>query len=225
MSVRVPPKLERTAVRFDALSLRERGMVGAALLALLIAAWQMLLMDPLDRRSERLQSELQGLRAQITAQDEQGQVLARRYSADPDAESRDRLLRLQTRSAALDSELEQRMSGLIAPSQMAEVLEQVLTRQTELELLSIRSLPPEPLLGTPERPTAGERSAGALYRHGVVLDFRGTYPGMVEYLRALAALPWAFYWDGVRLDVDAYPQARVEIRVYTLGLREGWIGV
>lgn len=224
MSRRLPKRLERLALRFDALTLRERGMVGAALLAVVIGAWQMLLMDPLDRESERLKSELRGLRAQITAQDEQGQALARRYSADPDAEARERLARTQGRSAALDAELEQRMSGLIAPAQMARVLEQVLTRQTGLELRSVRSLPPEPLLGGGPGPGGGEGSAG-IFRHGVVLEFHGSYPETVEYLRALSTLPWAFHWDGVTFEVESYPRARVQIRVHTLGLREGWIGV
>lgn len=203
------------ATRFDALSLRERVLVGAALLALSIAAWQLLLMDRLELRGEQLQGELRGLRAQIAAQDEQAQALLRRQSADPDAENHIRLSRLKAQHAALDVELRERIGGLIEPGHIPRVLEQLLTRNQRLELVRIETLPPEPLVA------GGE----GVYRHRVVLEFRGAYLQALDYLRALGALPWALHWESVSLEIEEHPRALVRIHVYTLGLREGWIGV
>ena len=38
-------------------------------------------------------------------------------------------------------------------------------------------------------------------------------------------LPWRFFWDHVEYRVEQYPQGRLKLTVFTLGLREGWVGV
>ena len=64
-----------------------------------------------------------------------------------------------------------------------------------------------------------------MYRHGLQLELEGSYLATLAYLKALQALPWEFYWDEVRLQVDKYPTAKITIVVHTLSLTEGWIGV
>lgn len=205
--------------RFDALTLRERALVALAVLAVMLFAWHSFAFAPLDRRSERLRDALDTAHAQVTALDGEAEKLVQGRQADPDAPQRARLAGLQGQLADVDTALRERMRGLIDPVQMAAALEQVLTRKTDLRLVRVQSRPPEPLLA------GGKGEEPGAWRHTVVLEFRGSYLDTVAYLRALQELPWDFYWDGVSLQVDHYPEATVTITVHTLSLQKGWIGV
>lgn len=223
--------LLKWVTRFDTLSLRERGMIGLTVFVLIVVAWQSLLLSPLTAHSRQLTGQLATQQQLLEALDKQLQALVARQGQDPNKALRARQTHLSAQIAALDRQLHEKMQGLIAPAQMARVLEQVLTRETDLQLVRVRSLPAQPLLaetaaaGPPA--TAGRDAShdAGVYRHGLVIEFRGSYLSTLAYLRALQALPWAFYWDSVKLDVEHYPQARVVITVHTLSLEKGWIGV
>jgi MSHA biogenesis protein MshJ len=53
------------------------------------------------------------------------------------------------------------------------------------------------------------------------LQLEGNYPATRDYLHALEALPWKFFWDDIRYDVTSYPQARITLNIHTLGLQDG----
>jgi MSHA biogenesis protein MshJ len=50
------------------------------------------------------------------------------------------------------------------------------------------------------------------------LHLEGSYLATLRYLRALEALPWEFFWDGLHFEVIEYPTARVRLDIHTLGL-------
>ncbi len=207
------------AARIDALSLRERALVFLSVLAVLVFGWQALLMDPLEARQARLVANIESIQKNVQDIDGQMQALLEQRIADPDAANHRRLAELEAAIRASDERLGGAVRGLVAPQEMARVLEDVLTRETRLRLIRVESLPAEPLL-------AADASTGAgVYRHGMQLVLEGSFQGTVDYLRALEQLGRALYWDEVGLEMLDYPRARVTIRVHTLGLSEAWIGV
>lgn len=238
--------LKKWVIRFDALTLRERGLIGLVVFAVIVAIWQTLLLAPLDVRSQHINDALNHQQKSLDGLNLQIQALLARQGQDPNKPLHEQQVRLEAQIARVDRQLRAKMQGLIAPAQMAQVLEQVLTRDTDLTLVRIKSLPVRPLLALAQRglthpatvthPVSQSASSSAaagvpggqevgVYRHGLVIEFRGSYLDTLAYLRALQALPWAFYWDSVQLDVVHYPQARVVITVHTLSLDKGWIGV
>ena len=104
------------------------------------------------------------------------------------------------------------------------MLEAVLTQKTDLKLIRIQNIPTQPLLQD-ENIEAGDIADAGVYRHGMQIEFSGSYLSTLEYLKALEALPWDFYWEGLSLEVEKYPQSRVIITMHTLSFKEGWIGV
>ena len=123
--------------------------------------------------------------------------------------------------AELDRRLKSQMGDLIDPANMARVLEAILTRHTDLRLRRLENLPTRPLLAGED----GNAPEAGVYRHGLEMEFSGSYLSLLAYLKELDALPWNFYWDALELQVDEYPRAVITIRVHTLSLDEGWIGV
>ncbi|HKK06899.1 MAG TPA: type II secretion system protein GspM [Gammaproteobacteria bacterium] len=204
--------VQKWMARFDALTLRERGLVALAVAAVLIVVWQTFLIAPLDAARQRASAEIQRQRQQIQAFDMESQALLERQRQDPDRATREHIAALRRQMDAVDAELKGKMRGLIAPAQMAKVLEQVLTRKTDLKLYRVESQGASPLMT-------------GVYRHGLVMEFRGSYLDTLTYLRELDRLPWQFYWDSIELDVKHYPEAQVTITVHTLSLDKDWIGV
>lgn len=215
-------RIEQLRIRIDALSLRERGMLFIALIAILYMLAQLALFGPLEAQQKRALERIGALQQEIAAFDEQTQTILRRQSVDPDADNLRQQQQLSAQIVALDGQIADAVQGLIAPQQMAQVLEEVILRQSGLKLLRIQSLEARPLLELQE----GEQAADAgIWRHGVRLEFTGDYMSALAYVRELQDLPWTLYWDEFEIATEKYPQARITIVVHTLSLNEGWIGV
>jgi MSHA biogenesis protein MshJ len=215
-------RIEQLRLRIDALSLRERGMLFLVIVAVLYMLAQLVLFGPLELQQKGALERIGLLQKEIAAFDEQTQAILRRQSVDPDADNLRQQQQLSAQIATLDGQIGGAVQGLIAPQQMARVLEEVILRQSGLTLLRIESLAARPLLEAPE----GEPALDAgIWRHGVRLEFKGDYQATLAYVRELQALPWTLYWDELEIAMDKYPQARITIVVHTLSLNEGWIGV
>ncbi|MGE0080722.1 MAG: type II secretion system protein GspM [Thiohalomonadaceae bacterium] len=212
-------RLSALAVRIDALSLRERALVFLSMLAVLVFLWQVVLMDPLEARQKRLLAEVDRIQQDVRTIDEQMQLLIAARTGDPDAENRRRLAELEAGIRAADERIGGAVSSLIAPPEMARVLEDVLARQRGLRLVRVESLPAEALVA------AQPETGSGVYRHGLRLVLEGSFQDGLDYLQALEGLERALYWDAVALETIDYPRTRITIEVHSLGLTEAWIGV
>ena len=215
--------------RFDALAPRERALVALLILVATGMLFHLLLVEPQMQKAERLKAQIDQARQQIRASEQQISLLQKRLTQDPDAPNRQLLSRLQAQKRQIDAQLQAKTGGLISPAQMPRVLETVLSRNTALKLERLNNLPVRPLLEE-EAAKTGESagtsgSAAGVYRHGLQLVFRGSYLQMLDYLEALKAVPWNFYWDDLEVTMQRYPQAQIVITVHTLGFTPGWIGV
>lgn len=219
----MPPPLQRLAARIDAYSLRERGLLLLAAVAVLVGLWQVLLFGPLHRQQVAQQRQIRELNGSIATLNHAITAAAERQSQDPNVALRTRLAAANAADQALDRQLRALTAGLISPQDMARVLEQVLKAQHGLTLVSAASLPAEPVTLAPGR--AAQGADAHIYRHGLTLTFDGSYLDTLRYLQALAGLPWHFYWDRLELRVKTYPVSRVSLTVHTLNLKEGWLGV
>jgi MSHA biogenesis protein MshJ len=221
-------KFNTVMQKYDALSMRERIIVAAGFLILIILLWYNLVADPIMRENATAQQEIEKLQHSMQGLKQQHARLLQEKQQDPQRLVRQRIAQLQKELSKVDQELRQKLHGLVAPKQMAQLLESVLQKQSRLKLIRVQSLPAQALLQDAEfedEKQQTEQQTVQLYRHGLQIEFEGSYMATLEYLKLLEDLPWEFYWDHVELKVEDYPKSRVIITVYTLSLREGWIGV
>jgi MSHA biogenesis protein MshJ len=216
--------------RYDQLSLRERVMVLLAVLGLLALLWDSILMQPLERQRKLRQQQVEILRAEVAGLEKSVDAIVAQGVTDPDAANRAALDKLKKDIGDLDSQLAGATAGLIAPKEMARVLEQVLARTSRLTLLRLQTLPPEsviaPLAGDPGAAQAALKAgATQIYRHGVELELSGEYLEVLRFLQSLEALPWRFFWDKADYTVEQFPKGKLKLTIYTLGLQEGFVGV
>lgn len=235
--MQLTPGLRAWITRVDALTLKERVLVLAAVVLTVLAAADSLLLQPLDRTRAELQNQIEAV-TETLAQTERltAETLAR-AAHDPDAEVQQGLTRNRAQQALVEAEIKARIGRMVPPEQMAQVLERVLSGFDRLQFVGLEGLGVEPLVESEEDPPTTPAGAAipdardrhddfvGAYRHGLRIRFSGSYLDTLAYLRALEQLPWGFFWDSVELETGDYPETTGSIVVYTLSLQRGWIGV
>jgi MSHA biogenesis protein MshJ len=210
--VTVRSRAKSLAARFDRLSLRERLLTTGAVLAVIVAAFNVLVLDRLEARRTQLSQQLAAIVTDINAS-------AAELSADHSSPGGGALAhsRILTRRLALAaSRLDSASAGLVPPQRMVRVIHDVLGRQRGVTLVSLRTLPPYPLLG--------EKAASAgPYVHTVQLVLQGRYLAVLDYLQALQALPWRFYWQDIDIDASHPPVSIVRVKLGTVSVNREWI--
>jgi len=211
--------------RFDALAERERVAVGVLILVSVAMFFYLLLVEPKMLQAEVVDKQITSTQMQLRASEQQIALLQKRLKQDPNAQNQQLLTRLQKQKQQIDEQLQVKMGGLIAPSQMAQVLEAVLTQTTALKLEKLNNLAVRPLIEDEPGKNEHVLKDVGVYRHGLQIEFRGSYLQMLAYLKALQSLPWNFYWGSIEVSMDKYPQAQIVMTVHTLSFTPGWIGV
>ncbi len=213
----ITTKLTSLQASIDKLSLRERLLVFSTVLMVFGSVWYLSLMEPLTQRAANSRTEIESLQARIETANRslEDQVLQISGSG---TEYQDRFTRVQRRIDAINESLGDYASELIDPAEMARVMEGVLKEQSKLRLIRIRNLRPEALSASADSRTA------TFYKHGLEIEFEGSYSACLDYLQEIENLPWRFYWQVLELEVLEYPRNRVRLEVSTLSLDEEWIG-
>jgi MSHA biogenesis protein MshJ len=206
---------ETSATRFDRLSLRERLLILAAVLAVLFVLWDSLLFAPLEVRRRALSNEVDSLQSSIT---ETTAALQSSLTNDPARNAVVQIARAQREISVLDQQLQSATVGLLPPDRMTAVLQDVLRRRQQLTLVSLRTETATTLLQGPADPTGP-------YLHPVELVLSGRYLDILDYLQALEALHWRLYWKTLELDSSAYPIDHVRIEIGTISLDRAWLGI
>ena len=215
----------------DRLNLRERLFLFAAGLFVVGGLWEAVLAAPLAARERIANEKVTVLEGRLQQLDTSLAATAAGMSEGVPNQI-DRLRALRERVVAGD-EIRREHAHLLDPAQMRLVLEELLRRQDGLELVSAVNRAAQPLVEE-EEPASGESATTAatsrsdapkLYRHSLVLTFRGSYLDCLRYLEAVEHLPWHIYWSRLEFSADTYPVNDVVIELKTLSLDEEWIGV
>ena len=201
--------------RVDALQLRERAMLLFAGVLILFLLFDTFGLQPGYKKQQQKKSAIVELEHKLQILRERTGLLAGQSGKDMSA-WRDQL---QTDLAGLENRLHRELGAMLAPEQAMHVLEQVLTEEKDLKLMEVDAFS-EPLnsMELSQKDTAAASSIG---RYGLQLHLEGSYLSTLRYLLALESLPWTFFWEGVDFEVIEYPNARVKLDIYTLGLLEG----
>jgi MSHA biogenesis protein MshJ len=197
---------------FNARATRERLLIFVALLALVLTAWDSLLMRPLRDVSRGLEAEISAAGISATEVDD---------GSDPHRTALLRAGELQLRSEQLDSRIAGSARGFVHASRMIEVLHDVLRRQGGLTLVSIRNLQVRSLIA----PAAEDAPPSPPYVHSIELVIDGRYADIQTYVHELEALPWKFRWSLLELSTREYPVNRVRLSLSTLSMDATWLGV
>lgn len=229
-------KMKQQIIKFekqlDSLTRRDQIALFVIFLVVVIMLWAKLIYEPLsdsvilvEQDIEQQVSALDVLRVKMFA-------LQKNVNADPDAENRQQLVKYLEESKLLDEALAKTSTQIVHPHEMVSLLEQLLKSQDGLKFVSLKNKPatPEFVKSLSESETepvteGATENVTTIYRHSVILQMEGGYHDALSYLKKLEQLPWRFFWHSVEIETSEYPNASIMLEVYTLGLREGLVGV
>ena len=221
---------QKAVTRFDALKPRERVMVflaGAVVIGWLVF---MLAIDNELARHKRLSADISRQQTTLAQFQAQTAELMRSAAQDPDTAARVRIDALKAQLAQFDAELRGVQQGLVPPTRMTRVLEDVLTRNSRVHLVKLKTLPVKSLVdreanGEPVRAATPDGANSLVYKHGIELTLEGGYLDLLDYLTRLEKLQWQMFWARTRIDASKYPRVQMTVTLYTLSLDKAWLVV
>lgn len=202
--------------RIDALELRERVLLLAAIVAVLFLSVDSAGFQPTLKAQQVTEERVSELEMKLGALRQQAMLLSYKTDEDTLAARYRRRDTLAAELAALDARLVDQLGALVEPAQAAELLEQVLTRHRGLRITSLRASA-EPL----DEVAGNADQADKLGRYQLNLVLEGGYLDLMRYLETLESMPWKFFWQTVDFQVNEYPRAVSRLQLYTLGAQDG----
>jgi MSHA biogenesis protein MshJ len=234
--------------RFEALSLREQLMALVGLPLALLAAGEFLVFDPARKQAvearkqaERMEGEVKALGDVLAAAQPTAAPLP---AADQLQRERNELQQRIDAADAVVASIEQTVDwGAVVRATAAGTPGLTLTQLKTMPAEVVFS----PSMIKPAAPPAAGRSPGAaraaasasrgvaatpapaarpvgriqtIYRHRADLTVTGEFGAVLVYLQALQHVPGDLHWDHLQLGVASYPQASLQLALYTLSTRE-----
>ena len=230
------------AVKFAALSHRERAIVAAALVfggGFLIFNFGI---DP-SMQKARIAARTEAAARSELAQQQSMAAALKAQNADPDAANRRRLAQMKQELTAVSARLASFEAGMVPPARMQAFLEGLLAKNRSIELLGLKPLPVTQVGATATadkteaavapiaqaaKDSAKDRSVptgDGIYQHGIEIRLAGSYNDLLNYLSELERMPQRMMWNSVSLTVEKYPRNVMVLRVYTLSLDRNWLVV
>lgn len=234
---------QRYVAWYAARNHREKLIVAVAVLAGILMVGYTYGVEPALLSATRDIRAANELTAANTAQ-RQAAAAMRAQGRDPDAGLRAELEQVRSRLAAQAERFQAVERSLVPPEKMSGLLESLLARSRGLQLVSLQTLPPTPVLEQKSAPAGaaaarpgtqapvaaiepgskgGPGSEGGLYKHGVELKVSGTYAELVAYLAELESAPQRLIWGRLDLVAEQYPRSQMTLTVYTLSLESSWL--
>ena len=222
---------EKLARKFDALKPRERVMVFAAGVAIIAGLGFVLAIEGALARHKILAANAERHRIDLAQLNKQNTESSRLLTQDPDVEGRKHVDDLRRQLGGYDTELRGVQQGLVPPNRMVKVLEDMLSRDANVRLVKLRTLPVAALVepaGVAAENAAAKSSAptkNLVYKHGIELTVEGSYLELLDYQARLEHLPWRMFFARTSVNSVDYPRVFMTVTLYTLSLEEAWLVV
>lgn len=215
-------RLRQYAQRFDARSLRERGLMALSLIVVVCFVWWSNYATPRMIEIDALQMENQRIGGEVANQRVLLGDIRRTIAAGVQQEKEVQLARLSKDLAALEDQLRVTTIELIDPEKMFQLMNQLIYRDSRLTLLNLKRREVKPAIPTEDEAEADE---AGIYRHVLEIEFAGKYLDILRYMQTLEALDWKLLWDEIEIVAGEYPQVSVKVVISTLSTRKEWVGV
>jgi len=205
------------AKTFNDLSMRERVLVSAGLVAIVWAIW-FFLIHPIFLASltsaERQLELAKSTNVSNTRLRDELRLIAER---DPNVPVKQALAAARADFVTMDAHLQTSLSQFIAPRSMTLVLRDLVAEQKNLQLTRLNRLPARNLLPKEEQAN--------LYLHPMKLQLEGKYLEVLDYVGSLESGDWQFNWQTFEYKTKDYPNGVATIEIETLSREEYWLGL
>ncbi len=215
-------KLKQYRQRFDAQSIRERGLIAVSLIVVISFVWWNNHAVTMMKKTELLQAKNQDLNAEVENSRAIVRDMRQRIAAGVYQEKEFQLARLGEELDEVEAQLRANTVELIDPEKMFELMNQLIYQDSRLQLLSLKRREVNQAI-----PSLDEKDSEApgIYRHVLEIEFAGNYLDILRYMQTLESLDWKLLWDEIEINSDEYPKTTVKVAISTLSTSKEWVGI
>ncbi|MCW8875613.1 MAG: hypothetical protein OQJ89_08730 [Kangiellaceae bacterium] len=218
-------KFSRLVEKFGALELRMRLMITFAAAMFVALVIDLFWLTPLNQDIERVRANIQQVERQINETLETQNQLNLSIANQRNHPKVKQLAQLKVQIEQARSLLKEKTSHLVAPSEMVEVLREIIQRSRKLKLISLTKQLPLPLFEQSDEQTKNNQQPQLqLYRHSVELVLDGNFKETQKFLEQLEKMEQQVEFNHFRFQVDQYPKSMVTLVVSTVSFERKWIG-
>lgn len=219
---------------YEKTTTREKNIVLVTLIAALLLLGYLLLVEPLIISNSKLldqQQEITDINSALLLKIESTK---NKKLEDPNAKLKIELERLIQQSEKYEEDINLLTKALVAPRQMVNLLESVMTEDKKLKLVSLKNLPEVALsldgqqlseLAQTESDGDNKNTEALIYKHAFEVELEATYSSTLAYLKRLDDLQWQLFWQDLRYETTTYPNGILKIKIYTLSMSKEVLGV
>lgn len=229
----MPAAIQQLMEKIDSRVMRERVLIFITSLAVMFLLWNFLLQGHFDKERKALDLDAQKIAAERATLEARISEVTLAMASDPAIGKNTEIAGLNKRIVEVETQLSGLSQGLISSSQLPRALEEVLQKTSAINVLQVRTLPASELRLAAKVETSSiaasttndEEGGTGVYKHAVLIRVSGSYSQLIQLMREIESLQWKFYWESLDYQVTQYPEAVIDIRVFTLSSEEGLFGV
>ncbi len=221
---------------YDKISDREQKIVLATLISVLAILGYMIALEPLLLGAKQVLVDTNQIESQNTALSNQIKTTRDKQYQDPNEPLQEKLTQILAQGEDVQNKINLLTQALVAPKQMVNLLEKVLTQDKQLKLISLTNLPEQAMNiegktlkqeGTliDDANHVEQAEEALIYKHAFEIELESTYGSTVSYLKRLDDLPWQLFWETLKYESTRYPKGSLKIKIYTLSTSKEVLGV
>ena len=204
--------------KFNQRVIRERILLTLLMLSCIYFLWYVVWGLPLQKdilAAEKKREDLLSLSETIVSQ--------YKNSESKDAVNNDiafidkRIDAIKSKMGVIDQDIHRFNEETILIGEIVLLLKDILSANDRLSLESLKVYPAEIIQ---RKNVNTQRLDDAFEKSIISMKLKGDYANVFDYLKKIESLRWSVFWQDVKYIVDAYPQAVVEIKLYTLSIIE-----
>ncbi|OGS75732.1 MAG: agglutinin biogenesis protein [Gallionellales bacterium GWA2_55_18] len=208
--------------KVEAMPLRERLIMFVAIAFAIIAMTSVMLLNPLLKKQKELSTRLAQQQSQMKELQAKVQEISQARKDDEHSPLRIKVAQLKQQVEAQRENIQGRRNHLVDPDKIVSLLEQVLNKNSRLQLVALETLPADLEMEPTRKNNSGQKQ---IFKHSIKITLRGGYLDLLQYLTAVEKAPVQMYWGDASFSVDKYPDGVLILTLYTLSLDKVWLKV
>lgn len=210
--------------KFDNLAMREQKLLMIAVPISILLLVFLGVVEADIKSGSKLKANAGNVEKQLRLNQETNNQLMAQLNEDPNLTIKQQIEGLKQRLERLDNEFASEMAQLVSPQAMPIMLEALLSKANNLELIEMASQEPSML-----KILANENKSNdyqqPIFKHTLHLKLEGDFFATRKFLSEAEQIGWKIYWQDMSYQVIEHPKASIELSLFTLSTSEAFIGV
>jgi MSHA biogenesis protein MshJ len=216
--------------RFNAISEREQKLLFYAVPFVICFIFILGLIEPAIVQAIDTHDEINSKKLGLVDASNNVDIVKAQLRLDPDMKTRNQISGVNEQIVILEKLFANELEQLVPPYAMPLVLEQLLVKAKKLRLMSMSSIPPSNIFNGVKNDintqnTIESAIAPELFKHGLKIRFEGSFFDTRDFLMSAEQMGWKLHWREILFEMNEYPQAQVDIELFTLSKSEAYINV